>query len=366
MQQILHLLIVDRERRMALATWYGSRWLLPVIICRETVRAAPLIARWCTQHDVANDVAGQWLGRVAQNATDWLMAIPARSGCGPPDSTLQWVCLDALASAASVLEYQTWALRTSLGRGVLPSVAGPFGDLEWPEGVRTWIASVAGSPPSTWTPYRVSAHEVVLGAETAGGRVYFKGLAVDRGAEAALTQALAAMAPDSFARTVSLEPRSDRSVWWLAAECPGRPVSDPHLVAPALAEIQRMTATARGSLGLPALDLEMAGEWVSELMADSAIAAAIRRACAEAIRADVPQTWIPMDLDPTNVLVDDDNVVRFIDVDDSFFGPAPLAMAVFATRCGDVSAYRGYETWSARHSPPNGKRRSRQGSSRRG
>jgi hypothetical protein len=39
-----------------------------------------------------------------------------------------------------------------------------------------------------------------------------------------------------------------------------------------------------------------------------------------------------MDLDPLNLIVADDGVVRFIDVDDSFRGPAPLAMAAFAGR----------------------------------
>jgi hypothetical protein len=82
-------------------------------------------------------------------------------------------------------------------------------------------------------------------------------------------------------------------------------------------------------------------------MADSAIGAAIRRACGDVIRADVPWTWIPMDLDPSNVLVGGDGVVRFIDVDDSFFGPAPLAMATFVRRCGDASAHRTYEqSWN--------------------
>src|SRR6185437_656019 len=63
--------------------------------------------------------------------------------------------------------------------------------------------------------------------------------------------------------------------------------------------------------------------------------------------AGVQQSWIPMDLDPTNALVDDRGAVRFIDADDSFLGPAPLAMAVFAARCGDRSVHRTYEqSWS--------------------
>jgi hypothetical protein len=62
-------------------------------------------------------------------------------------------------------------------------------------------------------------------------------------------------------------------------------------------------------------------------------------------------SWIPMDLDPTNALVDGSDV-RFIDLDDSYLGPAPLAMAVFANRCRDRSLARIYEQcWSPRLAP---------------
>jgi hypothetical protein len=49
-----------------------------------------------------------------------------------------------------------------------------------------------------------------------------------------------------------------------------------------------------------------------------------------------------MDLDPSNVLVDIDGTVRFIDIDDSLVGPAPLAVAGFVARCHDRGLYRSY------------------------
>jgi hypothetical protein len=56
-----------------------------------------------------------------------------------------------------------------------------------------------------------------------------------------------------------------------------------------------------------------------------------------------------MDLDPTNILTDGESRVRFIDVDHSFLGPAPLAMATLVMRCGDRTVYRTYEqSWSPR------------------
>jgi hypothetical protein len=87
--------------------------------------------------------------------------------------------------------------------------------------------------------------------------------------------------------------------------------------------------------------------WASELLADRSRSAAVRQRCAIVSSADVSSAWIPMDLDPTNVLIDDDGRVRFIDVDESFLGPAPLAMALLGQRAGDRSTYRSYEaSWT--------------------
>lgn len=348
MRQVLHLLIVDRDRRAALAARYGSQWLLPVITCAEMTRAAPIAARWCAQRRLASDVAGQWLGRVGPGAIDWLMAIPARTVCPIVDAPLEWTSLDRLAMETSIHTYQTWALAASLDRGALPSVAGPFGTLDWSEKVRRWIGDSVGSPPHSWSPYRVSPHEVVLGAETASGRVYFKGLAADRAEEAALTGTLASVAPDSFAPTLALKRGRDASVWWLAGECAGRPSRDSSRVAAALARIQqRLMSPARDSPQLERVDLHSAVEWACDRSGDNERVALTRDAATTVSRSVVPHTWIPMDLDPSNVLIDEDGAVRFIDVDDSFLGPAPLALAAFARRCGDASAYRSYEaSWS--------------------
>ena len=93
---------------------------------------------------------------------------------------------------------------------------------------------------------------------------------------------------------------------------------------------------------LPHVDVPAAAATIADLLdaADRAqrvlddCRAAIADACDEVWRADLPQSWIPLDLDPDNVLVDDDDVVRFIDLDDSFTGPVPLAIATFARRVG--------------------------------
>jgi hypothetical protein len=347
MTQTLHLLIVDCDRRAALAATCRSKWLLPVVTCDERARAAPLIVRWCADRGVRGDVAGQWLGRVTSNAMDWLVAITVRRGSAITGSALQWRPFDALRSDPAVLDYQQWAVDKALTRGVLPSVAGPFGNLAWPDEARSWIGNAVGSPVTSLTPYRVGAHEVVIGADCAGGRVYCKGLTQERAAEARVTQALAAVERESFARTLAFERRRGGSVWWLTAACPGRPGGDVHRIAQALARIQQRVLATGPPREPGRLDLEAAAQWANDLVGESPCGETVRRQCARVTRADVPFTWIPMDLDPTNILVDDEDRVRFIDVDDSFLGPAPLAMAGLAMRCADRTPYRTYErSWS--------------------
>ncbi len=353
MPQLLHLLIVDRSRRAALASRYGQRWLLPVLSSRERTRIDPLITRWLAEQGVTAHIAGHWLGRVtpAQDSMDWLVAIDASPGNGVTNSELAWTPLNGLVSTPAVLEYQHWAVSASLGQDALPSVRGPFGNLVWLDDVKRWIAEISGeSQLGPITAYRATSHEVVLGVDTMGGRLYFKGLTPERAVEVGLTVALSELAPRAFAKTLVAERRSDGSVWWLQAECAGRDLArclNPQVtanVAGALACLQRDALSSAAVLGtLEPVNLPDAAGWAADLMGNKTSCDAIERACAVVTSAVAPQTWIPLDLDPANVLVDNDGLVSFIDLDDSFIGPAPLAMAMFARRSRNRSGYEQYE-----------------------
>lgn len=336
MRQVHHLFVVDPERRVALAKRVGPGWLLPVLCCGEKVRVAPLVSRWCFEQRLRGDVAGQWLGSSKDEVTDWLVVVSATADSAAPDG-LAWMPLDTLASEPGAFGYQQRAVRRVCVGHSLPSVDGPFGNLAWPGRARARITAATGSAPDAVTPYRTSPYEVVLGAECAQRRVYLKGFARGRAAEARLTQALAEIAPDSFAVTLALEEDCRGVVWWLADGCKGVPAANPHVVAAALAHVQqRVIEAGLESLPLVTIDLDAAAEWASELLGDPACGAVVRDACARAM--DLPHSWIPLDLDPTNVLVDGHRAVRFIDVDDSFFGPAALAMTALAQRYGVLDA----------------------------
>lgn len=361
MHQALHVLIVDSDRRAALAAHYGSRWLVPVVSCHERLRAEPLIARWTAEQGVTTDVMGQWLGRISANplSLDWLVVARAAGASPPAPDGQQWTPLDTLDPDRALLDYQGWALARALRPGELPAVPGPFGTLTWLDDVLAWIVDVTHDGPLVGvTPFRLTPHEVVLRVDSTRSRAYFKGLTAKRAAEPRVTRALFELEPDGFATTIALETRADASIWWLAAECPGRPLGEPPVgrhaaaAARALARVQQRALAQPSSLrALPVLDVEASLVWCLEQQDDARCRGALARAGEIVAAAKIPHTWAPLDLDPTNILVDDGSgpaeprrlQVRFIDLDDSYLGAAPLAMAVFARRCRDRSLYAWYD-----------------------
>jgi hypothetical protein len=377
MHQLLHVLVVDYEGHAALADTHGTKWLLPMVSCSERTRAVPAIQRWIEQQGLTGALIGQWLGRLTIDAAaiDWLVVFRANDLASRSSKhSLSWIPLERLRSSASVFDYQQWAVRAVTAYG-LPQVTGPFGNLAWADRVHAWLEQVVGGLPDDGQSvvYRAGAYEVVTSVRTRSGPMYFKGLAPDRASEAHVTSALAAAMPDSFARTNALAPQDNGSTWWLAQGCAGVPLAQrltlgsAELVAAACARIQREARSLAGlDANLPPLDLRGAAAWSIELLrnedsgsASDTCCAAIAYACDEVDVAVTPCSWVPMDLDPANVLIDCGGAVRFIDLDDSYRGPAALAMATLARRIRRLDVersvsiealYRAYErswSWSA-------------------
>jgi len=360
MQQILHLLVVDRDRCEGLATACGSRWLLPIVCCTERMRPGPLAANWLAERGISGDVIGQWLGHLTSrdDAMDWLVVIDARPtrGLATP-SGLRWLQLEHLKSSASIIEYQTWALRKAMAGGV-PSTTGPFGSMVWFDHVRDWVETVAGALSAPPVSYKITPYEVVVGVSTARGRFYFKGLMGDRIAEAGITSVLSREFPDTFARTLALELRADGAAWWLMEHCRGAIVAADLtcekmiLVATTLGRIQQQVRD-RTELHVPDADPATAAAWARALLSEHVSPetfdrcdAAIANACRTVSARDLPRSWIPLDLDPGNVLIDD-GVVRFIDLDDSRIGAAPLAALTFVRRVRRMQTGAGWQpSWT--------------------
>jgi hypothetical protein len=356
MHQSLHLLIVDREDGEALATWHASRWLLPVLYIPERARAGPLALQWLLQRGIAGNVIGQWLGRATRgaDAIDWLVVIDAGAHERlPATADLRWMPLQSLTTSAALLDYQDWALARTMSSGALPCVPGPFGSMTWLEEVKIRVAEVIGAPiGATVVPYRTTPNEVVVRLSTSRGNLFFKGLSSDRAGEARITRALSELVPDSFARTVMLEKRPGDAIWWLTERCPGIALAN-HADAngqmceragQVAAECARVQGRLMGHIAagaasdIPVLDLSAPVEWGRALIERNSCpgrgnryCGVLEQACRAVSVADVPRSWIPLDLDPSNVVLDD-RAVRFIDLDDSFVGPAPLALATFRRR----------------------------------
>lgn len=287
---------------------------------------------------------GQWLGRATEkaDAVDWLTVVEAVAIKPSTTATngLKWTPLDSLTSSDAALEYQQWAVAKALATSDLPSVPGPFGHLRWLDEVRCWVEKSAGVVDHI-IPYRFGSYEIVLGFSGPRRRRFIKGLSCDRVTEPKVTMALATIAPQSFARTLALHSLPDGAVWWLMEGCPGVSLAqDPTLrsairVAEECARLQQRLSN-REVADLPVLDLEAACGWATGLLHETCendadqSCATIERAFHE-VSGCVPHGWIPLDLDPGNVLLDRD-AVRFIDLDDSYVGPAPLAVATLVRR----------------------------------
>jgi Ser/Thr protein kinase RdoA (MazF antagonist) len=348
MRQILHLLVIDSNRREALASWHKARWVLPIACCSEWARAGPLVSQWLAGRGLAGVLIGQWLGRLSPDAdaVDWL-AVAHVSAPRAVDPAMSWTPIESLTSSDSLLEYQRWSVSQATCSGDLPRVPGPFGKPTWLEEVMTWTCCAVGvSDASHVVSYRATPYEVVLGASTPRGRVYFKGLSSERAAEAKITQALSEIARDSFARTLALERRSDGTIWWVTEECPGLPLARSVTreraarVGAACAHLQQQLADylSRENGLAPKVDLARLGAWGREVLRHSyqeeaarAHFTTIARACEEVAAANIMHSLVPADLHPSNIMVTDD-AVRFIDLDEAHVGPAPLAASILAQR----------------------------------
>jgi hypothetical protein len=365
MLQHLHFLVVDRVKREVIARTIEHGWMLPLMRCHGRVRAGFAIRSWMHDRRVIGTMIGQWLGRLtpSRDAIDWLAVAVAAAraecrlgnGCG-------WIPIDRLHSTPALIGYQQWAFDRVMATGEDPCVSGPFGSSRWLDEARhrwldgarhrwldqachRWLAEARHDP----VVYRAGPHEVVFG-NGAGPDVFCKGLSHDRIVESDLTIALAERRPEAFAETLERHTRADGSCWWVTARCPGAPLDcspTAERVAHAAAGLANTQArlVEVSSHICPALDLDAIRSWAS-----ATIGPALDESFDAVTGSNIARSWTPLDLDPSNVFIDESRV-RFIDLDDSFFAPAPLAMAVLAARlrrlgltslCG--LAYRVYET----------------------
>lgn len=348
MRQSLHLLIVDDDRRSALAGWHGGRWLLPLVETAERVRCPMAVLGWLKARGLWGEVVGQWLGRAQAHrlAMDWTVVVLARERLRAGGAALQWTSLTTLLASPALLAYQRFALSTIAATGEAPITAGPFGDTNWPEEMKRWAREVLAEPcvgPSL--PHRLSAYEVVAELSTKGGRFFVKGLPPERVVEATVTMRAHDLAPDSFPRTVASAPRADGSLWWLMEACPGRALAE-NMTAARAADVAAAWIRVQRRIGedgklwslVPAVEVPALERWLVDLLAAEGnqtdvdpCAVAIREVAGRVDPSRVPWAFVPCDLDPSNVIVDG-NDVRFIDLDDAVVGPALLAVATFTRR----------------------------------
>jgi hypothetical protein len=345
MTQTLHLLVVDRDRRAALGRALGTGALLPILVCDERVRGSLAVARWLSTMGIEGRVIGQWLGRAAalSDTIDWLVVVLS-SPVSRDFSGLCWRPLRQLRETLSLCEYQEWAIDNCVNSAGSVGVDGPFGCIDSFDHVTAWVEATTGSAVREIVTYKATSYEVVIRFTTRHGDVFFKGLSCARENEAHLTSALATICSERFAETVALDVRPAGTAWWLTRACKGVSLSTASTpenvgrVAAAYAEVRQRVAAfglRRISQWCPVLDVEEAICCINDLIGAKDITQRCRvrlQSASEAVRdPSIDISWIPLDLAPGNVLLDGD-VVRFIDLDESFIGPAPLGLAMLTRR----------------------------------
>jgi hypothetical protein len=346
MTQTLHLLILNRDRSAALARSFEARSLLPMIVCDERMRGSMAASRWLSTSGINGTVIGQWLGRAGRSGdtVDWLVVVSSSGGDAAPTG-LRWQSLK-MGDSIWMCDYQRWAIeRTGVVAGS-PATTGPFGNVDWLKAVTSWVEAETAAAVRDVVPYKTTSYEVVLRLSTCHGDVFFKGLSSARASEAHLTSALGAICPAHFAQTLALDVRPDGTAWWLTGACPGASLSSTPTpesvarVATAYTAVQKHIAAcglSRISPWCPVLEIEEPMSCIGELIGAKDIAHRCRdrlqSACEAMSDPRIDISWIPLDIAPSNILLHGD-AVRFIDLDESFMGPAPLALAMLARRLG--------------------------------
>jgi hypothetical protein len=345
MRQLLHLLIVDRERHRAIVQWLDGRWLLPTIACSERARAPLVAASWLRERGVNGFVSGQWSGRIAPagSSIDWLIAISVEAGRLP--SPCSWCPVDRLSSHQALVEYQGSAIAEAFARG-RPGVQGPFGELSWIDAASVWVARATSARCRPSACFRASPHEVVVAYTCSGTTLYFKGLAEDRAFSAVAECEAARSAPGSFSRTLAQERRHDGAIWTLTSSCAGEPVRRPlddSIAVRIASDVGRLQRRLHCDIALRSvltpLDLDHACTVMGSLLSRHGFSPSRARvdAAFEAV-GNIEPGWAPTDLDPANVRVSPDSL-QYFDLDARLAAP-PLAIAIFAGRVEQGSTDR--------------------------
>lgn len=329
-------MLADRQR---------AGWLLPIVTAEPRARAARVLSRFIEQRQLRATLVCVTGGIVdAQSAgIDWL-AIADRADSDLPCPPLQEVALRDLLRSTALISVQARLLR-SYGR--LSARSASSASEGWLALTLDWLRSQLPDDDGGSTLEAIPHRAELLSAtwefrRRAAPALFLKWRHDGSFAEAALTETLRAFDRSCAPRTVAVDRANGR---WLTEAVPGSPLAQQlstttvARVAAAVARLQMAFASggAPHAASLPTVagslaDLPLEGDRILQCLPGWPDAPEIRdarreiRGAAAALRdLRLPDTWIHTDLVPENVFVDGERV-SFIDFDDFWIGPAPVAM----------------------------------------
>jgi hypothetical protein len=353
-----HIVACDRRADHVLAGESCGRWILPSVTVNVGQSLLATVARALARLGIRGNIVHE-----ARMADGWQ---PDRlhSYCAVVmeasrrNATLR--AIPSLDPTQAVWTVQSTAV--NLVRTRLQSPSAPFDDVNEHVRAMEWMGAQIRIPdpdPGATTAHRRSRFHAVTSVRTPRGDVYFKAGPGRVNAEAGLTQVLRRLLPEVFAETLAHDPERE---WWLYAGVPGFPLSESFTEQDGLLAVRTLARTQIRVCGERAMAAQLKGreltgrilfaranETVAQLSRKtparskavdrgpsdaavlwSSIKEDVARCCDSLDVLQLPPTWVPSDFWSANILRDH-SATRLIDVEDSYLGPAPLAVWRFLT-----------------------------------
>lgn len=331
---------------------------LPSIEVAPASRLPHVALRWCTQHHLRASF------------------ITTIGGVGRTDGTVHWgvwlrlnspprqhraVQLEVIEAGNRdpVAPHLTAALR-AIRRGASHSAwigRNPY----WSELALAWIARQHSRKRiGPLVPIRADGNCIVARSAIDRRTVFFTTRAC-RFDDARLCDALDAHAPGVFPRTLAYD---DAKRWWLAADVEagdskvfiGAAANTPHRLSQVMRMIANVQVATVGSHEVRGASFDVSQPAVCDGVTRTIAAVGVESPIATrdgviavngvwtAARAgDVPFAWIHSDPSPDNVRVTNHGMLRLIDFEDPWYGPAPLMGALVLHSMGRRCQWRSEE-----------------------
>jgi hypothetical protein len=361
-----HVAALDRAFTSVVVSTPPGGWILPFTTVHRTERVPPAIDRLLKRLDLTGQLIHE--DAVVYDAARALNHAYCAVAVDTPTlpEGLMWRSISSLTSSGALLPIQHEMLTLCLARLRCPTE--PFDACDHLHAITSWVTTqlnargleIVGAP----VRYRATRSDSVIEFETTAGRAYFKGGAWRWQDEVRLAQALAQCAPEHVPYTIAADPER---CWWLTLNTDGQSLDlrtadddllvqvveliaslqqkvldEPHVLQvlsdrpltarrlreawDTLCAMAMATTTARSATTSSRADADQdADADITQAQIDL-VHSCVADTCDVLEAASLPPTWIHSDLWSPNIVVRPGRQIYFVDLEDYYLGPPPLAL----------------------------------------